>query len=280
MHVPKCAGMSIHAALEAALPPGSVCPRRMDSATFCDFDDFDLLQPLVRDLIAVDDDEISAMRRFPVVSGHFALPALLKITDAAYIGTILREPRARVLSLYMYWRIPKIFDHVAPYSVERYALQPPAVFLSEKHLAAATDNQVCRMLLRGDRRIPSNAFIAKDDVDGLARDAIGQLDRLGFVGILELGSSAWRGLADLFGVELDPRKINVAGESNPPTKLSPNGSIFTLEVCDLIEQRSAADRILYSHALKVVGLTDHESQCVVDTAFKVQIWRTRGLLRH
>ena len=278
MHVPKCAGMSIHAALEAAFGPESVCPRRMDTTTFCEFHDFNLLQPPVRNLIAVDDDEIRAMRRFPVVSGHFALPALLEVTDAAYVGTILREPRARLLSLYMYWRIPKIFDHVAPYNLEEHSLQPLATFLSQETLAPATDNQICRMLLRDDQRIPSNSFIAKDDIDGVATDAIEWLNRLGFVGILELGSSAWQGLGALFGVELDPRKINVTGESDPPTKLSSSGSIFTLDVRDLIEQRSAADRILYCHALNTYGSADCDNQRVVEGAFRAQMSRTQELL--
>ncbi|HEY5194345.1 MAG TPA: hypothetical protein VIJ39_10805 [Solirubrobacteraceae bacterium] len=267
--------MSFHASLDAALAPGSLCPRRMDSSTFCDFHDFDLLQPATRELIAANYDEIGSMRRFPAISGHFTLTSLLQITQASAIGTILREPRARVLSLYMYWRIPKIFDHVLPYSVEEYALKPLAAFLSESRLAPAIDNQVCRMLLYRDPRIPCNAFIAKADVEEVAVDAIKRLDTLGFVGVLELGSSAWEGLARLFGVRLDPRKVNVTAELGDSMVAQPREKLFTADAIDLIEKRNAADRIVYDHALEVAGIEHDERPQFEDAAFHAQLSRTQ-----
>jgi hypothetical protein len=281
MHIPKCAGMSFHAALGAALPPNSICPRRMDSSTFCDFQDFDLLPPLTRALIAVNEDEIRSMREFPVVSGHFSLAALLRITDASSIGTILREPRARVLSLYMYWRIPKIFDHVLPYDVGSYALESPVVFLSDTRLAPAIDNQICRMLLYGHPLVPSNAFIAEADICQVATDAIERLDKLGFVGgVLELGSSTWQGFGDLFGVEINPKTINVTAELGDSARLKSREASFTSNVRDLIERRSADDQILYNHVLKAAGIKGNESSHFADTAFEAQLSQTQDLLKH
>jgi hypothetical protein len=279
MHIPKCAGMSFHSALEAALPAGSICPRRMDSSTFCDFRDFDLLPPLTRALIAIDDDEIKSMRRFPFVSGHFSLATLLQITKAGSVGTILREPRARVLSLYMYWRIPKIFDHVLPYDVGRYARESPMNFFSDVRIAPAIDNQVCRMLLHGDPRIPHDAFISEADICQVAADAIGRLDELGFVGVLELGASAWQGLGDLFGVSVDPKAINITAELGHSERLELQGENFTSDVRDLIELRSAGDRILYGHALKAAGLIEAESSRLANVAFCAQLSRARDLLQ-
>jgi hypothetical protein len=57
-------------------------------------------------------------------------------------------------------------------------------------VALAIDNQICRMLLYGDPRIPHEGFIASDDIDAVASDALAQLDTLGSVGVLELGDSA------------------------------------------------------------------------------------------
>lgn len=267
--------MSFHAALEVALAPGSLCPRRMDSSTFCDFHDFDLLQPSTRALVAVNNDEIESMRRFPAVSGHFSLTSLLQIAQASAIGTILREPRARVLSLYTYWRIPKIFDHVLPYSVEKYALRPLVAFLSEPLLSPAIDNQVCRMLLHGDPRIPCDSFIAETDIDALAADAIEQLDTLGFVGVLELGSSAWQGLARLFGVELESRKVNVTSALACRDGAVPKENLLLEEAQGLVERRNAADRIVYDYALKAAGVVCGERPRLADAAFQAQVSRTQ-----
>lgn len=275
MHIPKSAGMSFHASLEAALAPGSLCPRRMDTSTFCDFHHFDLLPSATRELIAASDDEIRSMRRFPAVSGHFSLISLLQITQASRIGTILREPRARVLSLYMYWRIPKIFDHVLPYSVEEYALKPLVAFLSEPRLAPAIDNQVCRMLLHGDPRVPCDAFIAKADVEALAADAIKRLDTLGFVGVLELGNSTWHGLARLFGLELESRKVNVTSELAGWDGAVSKENLLVGEAQGLVERRNAVDRILYDYALKAAGVVCGERSRLADAAFQAQLSRTQ-----
>jgi hypothetical protein len=278
MHIPKSAGMSFHAALEASLAPGSLSPRRMDSSVFCDFHEFELLRPATRDLVAADDKEIRSMRRFPVVSGHFSLTALLQIATHSGIGTILREPRARVISLYLYWRIPKIWDSLLPYSVEEHALKPLDRFLAEPRLAPAVDNQVCRMLLHGDPRIPCGDFIAKADIDTVAADAIAHLDMLGYTGVLELGDSAWRGLGRLFGVRLEPGKTNVTGEVGNPVMALPGEKILTSRALELIERRSAADRILYDHALGIMGVEYDERIRLSRVAFEDQIARVRYLL--
>ncbi len=218
------------------------------------------------------------MRRFPVVSGHFSLTALLQITIASAIGTVLREPRARVMSLYMYWRIPKIFDQLLPYSVEEYAHGPLDRFLAEPRLAPAVDNQVCRMLLYGDPRIPYEGFIAEADIDGVASDAIAQLNTLGFVGVLELGDSAWQGLAYLFGVKLEPRQTNVTGELGDPVAALQGEELFTADALDLLERRSAADLIVYERGLELAGVSCGDRLRLTETAFADQVARLKELL--
>jgi hypothetical protein len=270
--------MSFHVALEAALPPDSLAPRRMDASTFCGFREFELLRSSSRDLVAVNDDEVRSMRWYRAVSGHFSLTTLLQITDAPAIGTILREPRARVMSLYLYWRTPNLFDTWLPYSVEEHALLPLDRFMAEPRLAPAVDNQVCRMLLHGDPRIPQEGFIAETDVDAIAADAIAQLDTLGFVGVLELGDSAWHGLARLFGVELEPKRVNVTGDLGNVAVASPGEKLLTVAALDLLAQRSAADRIVYDHALAIAGVRGGERLRLVESAFAAQLVRLGDLL--
>ncbi len=278
MHIPKSAGMSIRVALEAALAPDSLCPRQMDTSIFCDFDRFDLMKSSTRKLIAVDSDEIVSMGTYPAISGHFTLASLLSVAQAQGIGTILREPRARLLSLYAYWRIPDIFKHVFPYSVQEYAHKPLAEFLSEPLLAPATDNQVCRMLLHGDPRMPRDAFIAGTYVDAVASEAIKHLDTLGFVGVLELGSNVWQGLGRLFGVELEPREVNVTSALGESAPARATGKSISEETRGLLEERSAADRIVYDHALEAAGLVCGERLRFAEAAFEAQLSQTEGLL--
>ncbi len=280
LHIPKGAGSSIHSALEAALPPGSLAPQRFDSSVFCDFDDFELLRPEARARIAANPPEVQSLRRYRAISGHFSLTTLLEIADASSISTVLREPRARLLSLYMYWRTPDIGDFWAPYSATEHAHQPLSAFLSELRLAPAVDNQVCRMLLHGDSRLPGSSFAAQSDIEGIAADAIERLDTLGFVGVLELGDSAWRGIADLFDVTLDPNKLNVTGELVSLAAVQPGETLFTADVLDLIEQRNAADLLVYDHALTRAGSDARERRRLSDGAFAHQLVKLGDLIGH
>lgn len=270
--------MSVHAALEAALPPGSLTSRRMDTSVICDFRDFDALDATVRNLMAVTDDDIRSMRQSAAISGHFSLTTLLSLTSPQAIGTILREPRARTLSLYLYWRTPTIFDAVRPYRAHEHALLPLDRFLNEPRVAPAVDNQICRMLLYGDPRMPTDGFIAPSDINAVASDAIAQLDTLGSVGVLELGDSAWRGLDQLFDVHLEPGRMNVTGELKNPVPLRVGEEVRASAILDLIEQRNAADKIVYDHALGLAGIRADARQRLARSAFADQLVRLGDLL--
>jgi hypothetical protein len=268
LHIPKSGGVSIHMALEAALAPGSLALERFDTSVFCDFKDFDLLCPDIRSGIVVTEDEVKSLGNYRAVSGHFSLPTLLQVTEVSSVAVVLREPRTRLLSLYSYWRTPAIFERWTPYRADRYALRPLEQFLSEPRLAPMIDNQMCRMLLHGDSRLPPSGFAAETDIEGLAADAADRLDELGFVGILELRNTVWEGMSRLFGVKLDPIQVNVTGETNSPKTLS---SIFTASAFHLIEQRGAADMLVYEKTLTRLGLDTREYGQVRDGAFAHQL---------
>jgi hypothetical protein len=280
LHIPKSAGSSIFAALEAALPPGSLAPQRSDASLFCDFEHFELLPPEARSQVAASPGEIRSLGRYRAVSGHFSLPTLLQITDASSICTVLREPRARLLSLYMYWRTPGIGEGWVPYRVHEHARHPLSKFLTEPSLAPALDNQVCRMLLHGDPRLPESSFATESDIEAIAMDAIERLETLGFVGVLELGDDAWRGVARLFAVTLDPVDVNVTGEDVFPEAIQPEEELFAADVHDLLERRSAADLLVYDHALALAGLDVHERRRLVDGAFARQLVKLGDLIGH
>jgi hypothetical protein len=277
MHIPKSAGSSVHAALEAALPPGSLAPQRFDRSVFCDFDAFDLLHADLRSRIAANPSEIGALNGYDAVSGHFSLPTLLQIADARSIATVLREPRTRLLSLYMYWRNPDVDGLWAPYEASLHAFRPLWEFLSEPAVAPVTDNQICRMLLCGDRRLPDCDFIAEADIDSVTGDAIEQLDSLGFVGVLELDDHAWSGVGRLFGVTLAPTRENVTPPAPSPSGAPTEEPLLAHGAIELIERRNVADLRIYHHALALAGLESTERKALCHRAFAHQLVKLGNL---
>jgi hypothetical protein len=257
-----------------------LAPQRIDSSLFCGFEDFDLLRPEARAQVAANLSEVQSLGRYRAVSGHFSLATLLQITDAASVSTVLREPRARLLSLYIYWRTPGINDFLAPYNAGEHAQRPLLEFLSESLLAPTIDNQICRMLLNDDPRLPKSDFVAQSDIEIIAADAIERLDALGFVGVLEFGGNLWQGLGQLFDVNLKPTKLNVAEEFGSPMAIGSGMQLLTAETLDLIERRNAADLLVYEHALARVGLDTGERQRLGDGAFAHQLVKLGDLIGH
>jgi hypothetical protein len=278
LHIPKSGGSSVHAALENALPPGSLAPRRFDKAFSGSAEDVALLGREMRDLIAFEPHEVRELGGYRAVSGHFALDTLLEISDAESVATVLREPRSRLLSLYLYWRVPHIGDSWAPHKTPEHAHRPLREFLAEPKLAAIIDNQVCRMLLYGDVRLSAPGFVDPADVESLAADAIERLDKLGFVGVLELGQTVWSSLGAMFNVTLQPNAVNATEEHGPLIPIGPNERLLTAETLELLEQRNAADSLVYDHALARAGLDTRERRLLTDGAFAGQLVKLGDLI--
>ncbi len=273
MHVPKSGGVSVHAALERAFPPGSLSPKQQDTSVFCaGFTNFEQLPSRIA--IAHGEHEIASLGESRVVSGHFCLETLLRVAPPSSIATVLREPRARVLSLYAYWRLtPSLRDSWHCYKAIDHAQRPLEDFLAEPQIAQATDNQVCRMLLHGDRRIPLDEFVAANDIAGVAAAAIERLDTLGSVGVLEMGDAVWQGLSLQFGVALEPVRANVTGAAGTLAHALPAPIAITPKTIELLEQRTAADAILYQHELARSGVRRREIERMRDAALAEQLAR-------
>jgi hypothetical protein len=271
MHVPKCAGSSIYASLVKALPPGSVSMKMMD-ATMLDpgIATLDSLPPRYREIVAGTPEEIAKLAEAAVVSGHFRLSTLTRVTSPESIGTVLREPRARLLSQYVFWRT-QVHNDAPQFQPREQALRPLGEFLSEPSLAHATDNLVCRILLEPDRRIPTRAFIAPNDVEAVALSAAAKLDALGFVGVLELGDMVWRGLSRLFGVVLTPNERNVTGRRGLPAETAPLARPFTARTIELLQARTGADAVVYQHALAAAQCTAEDCAWLPVAAFANQL---------
>lgn len=214
MHVAKSGGTSVHDALLAALPPGSISANRGDATVTCTG------TAALADLVPSErlaawraEWSLDGVSQSEVVSGHFYLPTLLEIVPPGSISTVLREPRTRMLSLYMFWRLTPGYERWYPLTPHEHAMRPLDEFLAESLMAPAVDNVVCRLLLHGDSRVPVEDFMSPEHVEGVAADAVDRIGQLGFVGVLELARGMWEGLSRFFGVSLKPSRANVTAST-------------------------------------------------------------------
>jgi hypothetical protein len=274
MHVPKCAGISVLLSLEDAFPDAALAPYQYDVSTFCGFSEFDRLDEPLRSQVAVDDSKIAELGDYEVVAGHFSLPSLLSVAPASNIATVLREPRARLVSAFMFLRLSGVIEFLGPYGKE--VLAGPArsleTVLADPFIAQSFDNQICRMVLRGDSRVRDCEFVAPGDVEGLAEATIEQLDRLGAVEILEF-DDIWSDLSEFFGVSLEHRYENASGAGETPEGALPITPYDMSTVLELIDQRSSADRLVYGALLERRLGDGDRARRMADAAFASELVR-------
>jgi hypothetical protein len=271
LHIPKSAGTSITTALEASLSAGSVSPKRQDTELLCGFTALDRIAPGARKILVTCPEEVLALGKYPVVSGHFSLVTLAQVSAPERIATVLRDPRARLLSHYTYWRYSSgLREMWGGYPPMLEALRPLEEFLAEPRIAQATDNLVCRMLLPGDSRIPSHDFIAEHDVQAVAADAIAVLATFGYVGVVEQPDAMWSGLSAFFGVKLEGRHDNATASEGSSSEIPAMTLSMHPATLGLINARSAADLLVYAHTLAQLT-SDREATEISRAAFATQL---------
>jgi hypothetical protein len=272
LHVPKSGGTSVYEALRSALPHASLSVKSNDTSTFCyGFTAFEALGREARESLLIEERELDALSRSDIVFGHFSLPTLLRVAPLPSIATVLREPRARLLSLYVWGRLtPGLFEMWKPYPPEADVRRPLDEYLSEPQIAPEVDNVVCRMLLYGDPRIPPLDFISPDHIERLAWDAIDRLDQLGFVGVLERSQATWEGLSRFFGVRLNPTRARVTASAGIVADALPVQAPISERTLDLLDARTAADTLVYIHTLEA-GRTDGRVEQIRNSAFAAQL---------
>lgn len=275
MHVPKCGGTSVRHALERALSAEALGQMRLDRSAFCGgFEDFVQLSESVRAQIAADDAELTSMATARVVAGHFSLASLSRLAPSSSVAIVLREPRARLVSLYTFWRLHtlEMRERWHPYRAIDAAQRPFDEFLADSDVAPVTDNPVCRMLLYGEGLIPTDDLIPASDASAVAAAAVERLETLGLVAVLETGERMWRELSRFFGVSLEPAVSNITGVS-----VSLAGEPFRVPITpftlELLELRTGADARLYEHVLARDGWDTHGIERLRQAAFAEQLVR-------
>jgi hypothetical protein len=89
---------------------------------------------------------------------------------------------------------------------------------------------------------------------------------------LELGESIWRGIGKVFGVTLRPSRANVTGsQSRTPLRISSSETSFDEETFELLQERSAADAIVYDHVLMQAVKSEDERARIRGGAFASEL---------
>jgi hypothetical protein len=185
MHIPKTSGTALTGGLA-----GAVQPRRVvggfDRCLFGAFDRFDTIHPDIRRGIYASPTEVPRDGDF--IAGHLAFSTLSASYPGAQLVTFLREPRARLLSHWVYWRTQEP-DHTSLWGewenlvlAGRDSLE---TFLDRPDVAAQTDNLSLRMLLWPHPKLPDADFIAERDDEVLLGEAFIRLRHLAYADVIE-----------------------------------------------------------------------------------------------
>ena len=176
MHVPKCAGSSLSEILQTCFKIEEVCPHKLDKSLFGNFNPRQIINKEIRDLIILD-DEIESVKKYKLLTGHFALDTILDY-DPEIIITILREPRSRILSHYFFWRsLPlEVAMSWLPYSVSMYAkTQSFEEFIGNNKVADQIDNLLCRQIA-DQNLIPKERYIREDEDECIIQNCLERIN--------------------------------------------------------------------------------------------------------
>jgi hypothetical protein len=139
------------------------------------------------------------------------------------------------------------------------------------------DNQLCRLVLSVDSRLPACGFMSASDAAAVAADAIARIDTLGFVGIQELPSATWSGLSGFFGFHIEPLRTNVTPHAAGEASVPPDEPI-DVATLELLEQRTVADGLLFRHVSRRLLGDERLADGLADSAFALQLVRFTTLL--
>jgi hypothetical protein len=258
MHIPKTAGQSITKSLSRVLQAPCRAPL-FDRSQFGTFTRFDTIAPQIKEQIHLGGQ--CSINGGNFIVGHLALSTLTAFCPAANFMTVLREPRSRVLSHWLYWRTLSE-EHLALWGAwGAYAKRshlPLAAFLGCPDVACLTDNLIVRMLLWPHPLIPVDNFIQEDNDRALVAAASSALCRFAFVDTIE-NPHFQVNLQTWLGSRLEYTEINKTPPV-PPDLRSPLEKELGCDALNLLEQRTRLDLQLWSAVVERLTIAD-------DTAF-------------
>ena len=266
MHIPKTSGMGMIDLLSSILNARHEGPV-FDRSLFGAFTAFDTIAPSIRERIHI-------RGRLPadggnLIAGHLALSTLTAICPDADRMTVLREPRSRVLSHWVYWRALSddelaLWGHWAAYLKQ--AREPLKSFLNCPEIACHTDNLITRMLLWQHPLIPVYDFIKEENDEILLSAASTALEHFAFVDTIEnprfqANLQAWFAQPLEYPETNRTRPVSADLQSAVETELS-DGAF------KLLERRTRLDRHLWSAVAKRAAITDDVARFATNTLMR------------
>jgi hypothetical protein len=149
IHVPKSGGLALRDALLACVRAEDIAPWHFTAGFFAWYGHWGTVSEEGRRRIAVTRYERRRLRTYPVSFGHFLFDDVHK--TKAPVVTVLREPRARLVSLHSYWRSvdASTHDQMGPYgdATRTAGRLPFGDFLDYEPTLHQVDNAMARQFL-------------------------------------------------------------------------------------------------------------------------------------
>jgi len=275
MAVPKTSGSALAIGLCEVLP-STARIHGWDHGFFGAFRQFETMSPGLRQQIY---ETLPPANGIDFVFGQIAYSTLIQGRPTARLMTVLREPRSRILSLWMYWRSFPDEDGAiggAWGRVRRLTRQPLAEFLNHPEAACQTDNVYVRRLLWPHPLIPDDGFIDSESDERLTSEAVARLKAFDFADIIEnprLEDNVRAFLARPFVY----RRVNET-PAMPSELRVPLEQELTREAMLLVEHCSRLDRELW-RALAAERIAGADPTALSDDTFRRTVTRHAALMR-
>ena len=233
LHIPKTAGTTLTAWLNQHYQSADILPRGYFGKN-----------PLhvTREEL---EEKKAAVQHYRLVHGHYGNDVLRSFFPTARSVTILREPAARVVSLYNDWRTKSDENRAKAPDLAKQLIDIARTHDIEGFLRSG--HELCMWQFRdGQARQLTASLYLNEPAD--AQAACEQLDRFSVVGTTELLTPTTRLIARMMGWI-------------PPSSIAPLNTSRGTETLDglppstreLIHEMTRADQIVYQHAQRLLG---------------------------
>jgi hypothetical protein len=239
LHLQKTGGTSLHERLVRRFTPAEICPERYDKL----------------------EEWEGRLGGYAFFSGHYSIGSLALIPGPYRVVTALREPRARLVSLYLFWtRFTQEWRDRNPHSVPAAAHRCAdfEAFLRHPAMRSGTDNEMTRRLAGKVEPAANGGFRLADaplPPERMLEMAATNLRRLAFVGVTEALDALYARVAAAHGwpeEEALPR-LNTRDDTSPHFTAA-REVVMTPAAEALLEQRTRLDRRLHALARELAGL--------------------------
>ncbi len=185
VHLPKCAGTATTNAIRRAMSPKSEYIG-LSISTFGCFEEFDTISDACRNTIVWNADDLPSGPEF--VYGHLQFQFTRKAYPAHRFLLLMREPRSRLVSHWLYWR-SNSDEALAPWGTWgewiKSSRQDFDEFVSDRRAFCQTDNVAARLLLQPHPAIREGQLIDESEFGKIKVSLKEALDSIHFVGFTE-----------------------------------------------------------------------------------------------